>query len=90
VERRGGGGGIKRGGGGAIYMLNTRKEEQKYRILFTFSLVYEYTNLAYVRIYVLYRVKQAEYSIRVLMAAPQEYVNTFSTRSYPAPTTVTK
>jgi len=45
-----------------------------------FSLLYEYSNLEYVRIYVIYRGTQAEYVIRIRMAASQEYVNTYSTR----------
>jgi len=44
------------------------------------SLLYEYSNLEYVRTYVRYRVTQAEYGIRIVMAASQEYVNTYSTR----------
>jgi len=42
-----------------------------------FSLLCEYSNLEYVRIYVIYRVTQAEYAICILMAASQEYVNTY-------------
>ena len=40
-------------------------------------------NLEYVesgRIHVICRVNQAEYAIRIPMAAPQEYVNNYSTR----------
>jgi len=44
------------------------------------GLLYEYSNLEYERIYVIYRVTQAEYDIRVFIAASQEYVNTYSTR----------
>jgi len=46
-------------------------------ILFIFSLCCEYINLEYVRIHVIYRVNKAEYAI---VAAPQEYGNTDSTR----------
>ena len=61
--------------------LNTRGGgEYKYGILFIFSLFYEYSNLEYVHIHVIRRVNQAEYVIRVLVAASQEYVNTYSTR----------
>jgi len=60
----------------ASYMLNTRRGE----FLFIFSLLYEYTNLQYVHIHVIYRVHQAEYGIRMHEAAPQEYVNINSTR----------
>ena len=45
-----------------------------------FSLLYEYRNLEYVRIYFTYRVLQAEYDIHILVAASQENVNTDSTR----------
>jgi len=38
--------------------------------------LYEYSNLEYVHIHVIYRVHQAEYGIHVLVAASQEYVNT--------------
>jgi len=37
-------------------------------------------NLEYVRIPVIYRLNQAEYGIHILVAASQEYVNTYSTR----------
>ena len=40
----------------------------------------EYTHLEHVRIHVMYRASQEEYAIRTPMAAPQEYVNTYSTR----------
>jgi len=43
------------------------------------SLRCEYSNLEYVSIYVISRVTQAEYVIRILMAASQEYVDTCST-----------
>jgi len=45
--------------------------------------LHEYSNLEYVRIYVIYRATQAEYIIRILVAASQGYVNTFSTRRVP-------
>ena len=51
------------------YMLNMPGEE--YIIS---SLIYKYNNLEYVRIYGIYRVTQAEYVIRILMAASQEHV----------------
>jgi len=41
--------------------------------------VCEYVHLEYVRIHIVYRVNQAKYVIHVLMAAPQEYVNIYST-----------
>ena len=51
----------------------------KYGILFIFSLFCKYINLEYVTICVIRRVNQAGYAIRIPMAAPQEYVNTYST-----------
>jgi len=58
-------------------------------ILFILSPFHEYSNLEYVRVHVLYRAHQSEYVIRILVAASQEYVNTYSTRrdctfSFPA------
>ena len=44
------------------------------------SLLYEYSNLEYIRIYVIYRVTEAAYVICIRMTAPREYVNTYSTR----------
>jgi len=52
----------------------------EYSILFIFSLFYEYSNLEYVHIHVIYRVGQAEYGIGILLAVSQEYVDTYSTR----------
>jgi len=52
----------------------------KYGILFMFSLFYEYNNLEYVHIHVIYRVHEAGCVIHFLVAASQEYVNTYSTR----------
>ena len=54
---------------------------KEYGILFIFSSFCEYNRLEYVRVHVIYRVDQAEYGILVLVVAPQEYVNTYSTRS---------
>jgi len=45
-----------------------------------FSPFYVYSNLEYEHVPVKYRVHQAEYGIHTLMAAPQEYVNIYSTR----------
>ena len=47
----------------------------KYGILCIFSPVCEYVNLEYVRVPVIYRVKQADYVIHILVAASQECVN---------------
>jgi len=52
-------------------------EYEKYGILFILSLFYEDSNLECVHIYVIYRVRQAEYVIRIRVDAPQEYVNTY-------------
>ena len=56
---------------------------KEYGILFIFSLSYEYIHLEYIRIHVIYRVIQAEYAIHILVVAPPEYVNVYSTRSPP-------
>ena len=45
-----------------------------------FSLLYEYTPHEYVRVPVIYRVYQVEYVLHILVAASQEYVNTYPTR----------
>jgi len=58
-------------------------ERIKHGIIFMISLFYDYSNLAYVHIHAIYRVHQAEYGIRILVAASQEYVNTYSTRRVP-------
>jgi len=52
---------------------------KEYGILFIFSLFCEYVHLEYVRIRVIYRVKQSEYGIPILVVATQEYVNIYST-----------
>jgi len=51
----------------------------KHGILFMFSLCYEYSPHAYVRVPDIYRVYQAEYVICILVAVSQEYVITYST-----------
>ena len=51
----------------------------EYGILFMFSLCCEYVHLEYVRIHVIYRVNKAECMIHILVVAPQEYVNIYST-----------
>ena len=57
-------------------MLNTRNEESN-------TVFYSYLaccmNTSTLRMYI-YRVNQAEYGIRIRVAAPQEYVNIYSTR----------
>jgi len=82
-----------RGGGSDIYInrlcvsiytigLHVEYAEGRitYGILFIYRLFYEYSNLEYVHIYVIYRVSQAKYVLRIRVAASQEYVNTYSTR----------
>jgi len=54
-------------------------QRRQYGILFIFSLFREYIHLEYVRLPVIYRVHQAEYGTHILVAASQEYVNTFPT-----------
>jgi len=44
------------------------------------SLFCEYIHNEYVRIHVIYRGNQAEYVIHILVVAPHENVNTYSTR----------
>jgi len=53
---------------------------RKYGILFISNLFCEYITLECVRVPVVYRVNQVEYSIHILVVASQEYVNTYSTR----------
>jgi len=53
--------------------------ETQYGILFIVSLFHEYSNLEYVHIHAIYKVNQEEYAIRILVAASQKYVNTYST-----------
>jgi len=60
-------------------MLNTRNEEKNTVFYSCLSLFCDYIHLEYVRIHVIYRVKQAEYVIHILAGAPQEYVNIYST-----------
>ena len=57
-----------------------RGGDNEIRILFMFSLFHEHLYLENVRIHLIYRVNQAEYGIHILVAAFQEYVNTYSTR----------
>jgi len=50
-----------------------------------FCLFCEYIHLEYVRIHVINRVNQMEYVIHILVVAPQEYVNIYSTRRVTTP-----
>jgi len=61
-------------------MLNTRREEQNTGCYPYLACFVNKFNLEYVRFHVIYRVSQADYAIRTPMAAPQEYMNTYSTR----------
>jgi len=54
------------------------ERRKRFRILFMFILFHEYSNIGYGSIYVICRVTQAEYVVRILMSASQEYVNTYS------------
>jgi len=65
----------------SVWILHVEYVEwgNTYGILFRFSLFCEYTNLECVRMRVICRVNQ-EYAIRISMAAPPEYVNTYWTR----------
>jgi len=67
-----------------MYILHVEYAEGriKYNILFIFSLCYEYSNLEYIHSHVIYRVNHAEYVIRILVAASQEYVNIYSTHRF--------
>jgi len=40
----------------------------------------EYLDLEYVRGHIIYRANQAEFVIHIVVVAPQEYVNIYSTR----------
>ena len=53
---------------------------REYGILFIFSLVCEYIHLEHVRIHAICRDNQAGYGIHIIVVAPQEYVNIYSTR----------
>jgi len=75
-------------GGGSVewsqsYVLNTQSEEKNtviYSYLACFMNTFSsntYVSMSY------YRVQQAEHSIRIRVAAPQEYVNTYSTCRVP-------
>ena len=57
----------------------------EYCILFRFSLFCEYVYLEYVRIHAIYRVNQAECVLHILVVAPKEYGNLYSTRRPPTP-----
>ena len=52
---------------------------QECGILFMCSLFCEYIHLEYGRMHVIYRVNQAEHVIHILVVAPQEYVEIYST-----------
>jgi len=52
----------------------------EYGVLFMSSLFCEYIHLEYICVHGIHRVNQAEYGIHVLVVAPQEYVNIYSTR----------
>jgi len=64
---------------GSTLHVEYAERGKEYGILFIFSLFCEYMHLVYVRIHAIYRVDQAEYVIHMLVVAPQEYVNIYST-----------
>jgi len=47
-------------------------------IRFIFSMFCEYSNLEYIHVHGMYRANQAEYVIRILLAASQEYLIIYS------------
>jgi len=57
-----------------------RLPENKIRYSVHIEPAYEYRNLEYVQICVIYTVKLVEFGIRILVAASQKYVNSYSTR----------
>ena len=64
------------------YMLNTHNEKKKtlfhsYLACFVITPTFEY-----VRVHGIFRVNQAEYVIRILVVASQEYVNIYSSRRH--------
>jgi len=65
---------------GLILHVEYAERIQEYGILFILSLFWEYASLEYARMHVIYRVSQSEYVICILVAAPQEYVNIYSSR----------
>ena len=73
--------GCAQGGEGGIRGMRLHVEYVErgleYGSRFIFSLFCEYVHLEYVRIHLIYRVNQAEYVIRILVVAPQEYVNIY-------------
>jgi len=64
-----------------VLLLHVEYAERgkEHGLLFIFSLSCGYIRLECVRIHGIYRVNQAEYVIHMLVVAPQEYVNTYST-----------
>jgi len=56
------------------------KRENECGIPFIFSLFCVYIYLEYVDIHAICRVNEAENGIQIRVAAPQEYVNLYSTR----------
>jgi len=56
-------------------MLNTRSEESKTGFYTHYAYFVNTSSLKYARIHVIHRVHQAEYVIRILVAAPQESMN---------------
>jgi len=80
-----GGGGVRDGGWSGLHVEYAERGKE-YDILFIFSLFCEYE---YVRIHAIHKVNQAEYGIHILVAASQEYVNSYSTSRPNLPPTTT-
>ena len=66
----------------SVYSLHVEYAERgkEYVILFMFSLFCEYMNLEYIHVHAIYRTDLADYVIHILVFAPQEYENIYSTR----------
>jgi len=62
------------------YHVEYTERGKDYGVLFIFSLFCECIHVEYVRIHLMYRVNQAEYVTHILVVAPQECVNIYSTR----------
>jgi len=63
-------------------MLNARNEENN-TVFYSYLACFVNTfSLEYLHIHVIYQVNQAEYGIHILVLAPQEHVNIYSTRRF--------
>jgi len=64
---------------GSCLHVEYTERGKEYGIIFILSLFCENSHLEYIRIYVKYRVHQAEYVVHVVVVASQEYLNIYST-----------